>query len=183
MLTYRFTAPVREFLRSLAGAPVRYVHTAWIGGGALPGSPFATPWRRSAGAVLLDLGPHALDLAETAAGAVTEVRAAQGGGVVTVTTAHAGGAIGQVALSGTTPDARGPLEAEAVTDAGRFVLADPTPQPPDDVWHTIADEFVRTVRGHFAQPVDVHRGVRIQRLLAAVADSIETGGPATPGRS
>jgi predicted dehydrogenase len=183
MLTYRFTAPVREFLHSLAGAPVRYVHTAWIGGGALPGSPFATPWRRDAGAVLLDLGPHTLDLAEAAAGPVTGLRAAERGGVVTVTTEHAGGATGQVALSGTTPLARGPLEAEAVTDAGRFVLADPTPQPPDAVWHTITDEFVRTVQRRFTQPIDVHRGVRIQRLLAAVADSIATGEPAPVGRS
>jgi predicted dehydrogenase len=175
MLTYRFTVQVRDFLGSLNGTPVRHVRTTWIGGGALAGSPFATPWRQDPGAVLLDLGPHALDLAEAAAGPVTEVRAARSGGIVTITTAHAGGAVGHVALSGTTPGAGGPLEAVVVTDAGRYVLADPTPDPPDDVRRTIADEFAGAVHGDLIQSIDVHRGVHVQRLLAAVADAIATG--------
>jgi hypothetical protein len=97
-----------------------------------------------------------------------------------ITTVHEGGAIGQVALSQNTPGARGPLEGVAVTDAGRFVLADPTPQPPHDVQRTITEEFRRTITGEQAQPIDVRRGVQIQRLLAAVAESIRTGRPVTP---
>ena len=176
MLTYRFTEQVRAFLRSTAGAPLRYLRTAMLGGGALDGSPFATPWRQAAGAVLFDLGPHTLDLAEAAAGPITELRAAEAGGVLTVSTVHDSGASGHVAISGTTPGAAGRLEAEAVTDAGHVVLADPTPYEPEEVQRTIADEFARAVRGEFRQPLDVHHGVRLQRLIAAVAESIDTGG-------
>lgn len=174
MLTYRFTEPVRAFLGSLAGARVEYVRTTFVGGGALNGSPFATPWRQAARAVLFDLGPHTLDLAEASAGPIVELRAAEAGGVVTVTTLHDGGAAGHVAISGTTPDATGPLEAEAITDAGRVLLADPTPYQPGEVQQAIAEEFARTVRREIHQPIDVHCGVRLQRLIAAVAESIDT---------
>ena len=117
----------------------------------------------------------ALDLAEAAAGPIVELRAAEAGGVVTVATVHDNGASGHVAISGTTPGAAGRLDAEAVTDAGHVVLADPTPYEPAEVQRTIADEFARAVRGEIRQPLDVHRGVRLQRLIAAVAESIDTG--------
>jgi predicted dehydrogenase len=172
MLTYRFTEQVRAFLGSAAGAQLRYLRTAMLGGGALDGSPFATPWRRGAGAVLLDLGPHTLDLLEAAAGPVTELRAAEAGGVLTVTTVHGSGASGHIAISVTTPGAAGRMEAEAVTDAGLVVLADPTPYQPDAVQRVITDEFARAARGEFRQSLDVHHGVHLQRLLAAVAASI-----------
>jgi predicted dehydrogenase len=180
MLTYRFTPQVRAFLGEAAGGRVGYVRTTCVGGGALDGSPFATPWRQQARAVLLDVGPHTLDITEAAAGPISEVRAAEVGGVVTVTTRHDSGATGHVAISGTTPGAGGAIEAEAVTDAGRVVLADPTPYQPAEVQRTIAEEFVRTVRGDARQPLDVHRGVRLQRLIAAVDEAIDTGDAVRP---
>jgi predicted dehydrogenase len=175
MLTYRFTTQVRAFLRALADARVGYVRTAMLGGGALDGSPFATPWRQAAGAVLLDLGPHTLDLAEAAAGPITRLHAAEAGGVLTVTTVHDSGANGHVAMSGTTPGAAGRLAAEAVTDAGHALLDDPTPHQPGEVQRAITDEFARAIRGEIRQPLDAHHGVHLQRLLAAVAESIDTG--------
>jgi predicted dehydrogenase len=180
MLTYRFTEQVRAFLDGVAGTTVGYVRTTCVGGGALDGSPFATPWRQQARAVLRDLGPHTMDLAEAAAGPIAELRAAEVGGVVTVTTLHEGGARGHVAISGTTPGAGGAIEAEAVTDAGRVLLADPTPHQPGAVQRTIAAEFVATVRGEIRQPLDVHRGVRLQRLLAAADTAIDTGQAVRP---
>jgi predicted dehydrogenase len=104
VLTYRFTSAVREFLRSVAGAPVRHVRATWIGGGALDGSPFATPWRRAAGAAVLDLGPHTLDLAEAVAGPVRAVAATEAGGVLAVTTHHDGGAVGHDVVRRTIAD-------------------------------------------------------------------------------
>jgi predicted dehydrogenase len=180
MLTYRFTEQVRAFLGSLAGTSVGYIRTTFVGGGALNGSPFATPWRQAARAVLFDLGPHTLDLAEAAAGPIVELRGAEAGGVVTITTRHDGGATGHVAISGTTPNAAGPLEAEAITDSGRVLLADPTPYQPGEVQRVIAEEFARTVQGEIDQPVDVHRGVHLQRLIAAVAESIGTAQTVNP---
>jgi predicted dehydrogenase len=177
VLTYRFTRPMREFLAAVGGTTVRYAHACWITRAGLAGSAFATAWRLAAGAALLDVGPHVLDLLEAAAGRIDTVFAAQSGGVTSITTRHAGGAVGQVALSLTTPGARGPLEADAVTDAGRITLPDPSHEPPAEVQRTIAEEFAQTVRGEIAQSIDVHRGVLVQRIIAAAARSITTGGP------
>ena len=173
MLTYRFTDPVKAFLAEATQGKVEYVRTTFIGGGAL-GGPFATPWRQTPGAVLLDLGPHTLDLAEATAGAILELHATEAGSVIAVTTQHEDGATGHLAISGTTPGAHGRLEAEAVTAAGSVVLPDPTPYEPGPLLHTIAAEFACTVRGERPQPLDVHRGVHLQRLIAAVAESIDS---------
>ena len=72
------------------------------------------------------------------------------------------------------------LEAEAITDAGRVLLADPTPYQPGGVQRAIAEEFVRTVRGEIRQPLDVHRGVRLQRLISAVGKAIDTAEAVSP---
>lgn len=175
MLTYRFTVQVRAFLRTVANTRVGYIRTTMFGGSALDGSPFATPWRQSAGAALLDLGPHTLDLAEAAAGPITHLRATTASGVLTVTTAHESGANGHVALSGNVPGAAGRLDGEAVTDAGHAVLDDPTPYQPSEVRRAIAEEFAQTVRGEVRQPLDVHHGVHLQHLLAAVTEAVESG--------
>jgi predicted dehydrogenase len=177
ILTYRYTPTVREFLATLDGGTVRHVRTAFVTAGALAGSPFATPWRQQAGAALLDVGPHALDLAEAVAGPVTRVSATESGGVVAITTTHAGGASGHVTLSVTTPDAQGPLEGVAVTDGGRVVLADLSARDLDAAPRQVAQDFAAAVTGERHQPIDVHRGAALQRLLAAVALSITTGEP------
>jgi predicted dehydrogenase len=175
MLTYRYTPTVREFLAALDGSTVRHVRTTFVSASALAGSPFATPWRQLAGAALLDVGPHALDLAEAVAGPVTEVSATESGGVLAITTTHANGASGHVTLSVTTPDAQGPIEGVALTDGGRVVLADLSTRDLEAAPHQVAQDFAAAVSGRRSQPIDVHRGVALQRLLAAVARSIETG--------
>jgi predicted dehydrogenase len=177
VLTYRFTPSVREFLRSVAGTPVRHVRASWIGGGALAGSPFATPWRQAPGAALLDLGPHAFDLVEAVAGPVREVHAAESGGVLAATTHHEGGAVGHVALSVTTPGDDGGFEALVVTDDRRRTLADPEHDPPEDVRRAITGEFAAAVRGETRQPLDAAHGLHLQRILAAARESASTGSP------
>ena len=172
MLTYRFTPAVRRFLAAVEGSGVRHLRGAWVSD--VTGSPFATPWRLDGDSAVFDVGPHVLDLLEAAGGPITQVRAARSGPVVSIVTSHAGGAMGEVVLSVTTPGATGPLEASAVTDAGRFALSDPTPDPMEPVQRTIAEEFVRTVAGDLVQPLDVHRGVRLQHLIAAVLHSLQT---------
>ena len=179
MLTYRFTDPVRAFLEEVSRSRIAYFRSAWIGGGAL-GGPFATPWRREPGAVLFDLGPHTFDLAELAAGPIRELRAAEAGGVLSVSTLHESGAVGQIAISATTPDVDGRLEADAVTDAGRTTLADPSPHDPAALLRAIADSFVGAVNGDAADAPDVHTGVHLQRLIAAVEESLDSGRVVAP---
>ncbi len=175
MLTYRFSSPILDFLAALDGSTVRHVRIAMVTSGALAGSPFATPWRRKPGGAILDLGPHALDLAEAVAGPITRVGADESGGVVAVTTRHHQNAIGHVTLSVTTPGA-GPLDGAVVTDTGRMVVPVPDNQhSAAALRRTVANEFARTISGERPQPIDVHRGVRLQRLLAAVTESVRTG--------
>jgi predicted dehydrogenase len=177
LLTYRFTRAVREFIAAAASAPVRHVRLGWISAGAVTGSPFATPWRQAPGAALFDVGPHALDLLDAVAGPVETVLAAESGGVTALTTTHAGGAIGQLALSLTTPGARGRLEAEMVSDVGWVILADPTQDAPEEVMAAVAADFARAIQGDVPQPLDVRRGVMLQQLIAAARRSIATGTP------
>jgi predicted dehydrogenase len=177
VLTIRYRAEVREFLAGLTGRAVDYVRGSMISAGALAGSPFSTPWRREAGAELLDVGPHTLDLLEAVAGPVVELRGAQRHGLTTVATTHAGGAIGHAVLSITTPDGPGGLDVEVVTQAG-FATMPTAPADEAQVWRTITDELAATVAGQ-PHPLDVHHGLRLQRLLDAVARSVATNGPIT----
>ena len=168
MLRNRFGAPVRDFLAAVSGSTVRSVAATFVSGSALDGSRFATPWRVAAPDALLDLGPHALDLVEAAAGPVTRVDAARSGGVLHIATRHESGALGSVVLSAVTPGTDGPLTCVAITDAGRVELADPDVQPVEEVQRAICDAFVAAVNGSGAHPLDVHRAVALQELLATV---------------
>src|SRR5215203_3514722 len=73
VLSWRYAAAVRDFLRRAAEFDAIGGRGAFISG-ALLGGIFATPWRLDRGA-LLDLGPHVIDLLDAALGTVVEVRA------------------------------------------------------------------------------------------------------------
>jgi predicted dehydrogenase len=176
VLTIRYRPEVRAFLATVVPESVTYVRGSCVGPGALSGSPFATPWRQSSGAALLDVGPHTFDLLDAVAGPVTEVRAAVRGEVTTASTVHRHGAVGQVALSITTPDGPGGVTLDVVTDRG-FVTMPSVPGDDAAVWRTITDEFAETVRTGEPHPLDVHHALRLQRLLDAVARSAATGQP------
>ena len=176
VLTIRYRPEVRAFLRGVAAETVTYVRGSCVGPGALPGSPFATPWRQSSGAALLDVGPHTFDLLEAVAGPITEVRAAARGGVTTASTVHRHGAVGQVALSVTTPDGPGGVNLDVVTDHG-FVTMPSAPADEASVWRAITEELAHSIESGEPHPLDVHHGVRLQRVLEAAARSVGTGHP------
>lgn len=174
VLTIRYRPEVRAFLRGVAPERVTYVRGSCLGPGALAGSPFATPWRQSYGAALLDVGPHTFDLLDAVAGPVTEVRAAARGRVTTASTLHRHGAVGQVALSITTPDGPGRVSLDVVTDRG-FVMMPSVAGDDAEVWRAITDEFAASIRTGKAHPLDVHHALRLQGVLDAVARSVATG--------
>jgi predicted dehydrogenase len=167
MLTNRYTRSVREFLTAVGDSTLHTLSAEFVSGAALPGSPFATPWRR-AGNALLDVGPHVLDLVEAAAGPATVLTARDVGGCLAVTLQHKGGAVSQATLSITTPDAHGPLRCQALTDQGRVVLADPSTEPPESVQRAITDTFAHSIAAGRSPDLDVHRGLALQRLLDEV---------------
>ena len=167
MLTNRWSSAVPVFVEEVRRAGPRVLHAEFVGSGSLPGSMFATPWRRPE-AALPDLGPHVFDLLEAVAGPATVVHARRAGAVTAVTLEHEGGAVSSAVLSIATPGAHGPLRCEAVTDAGRLVLADPGAEDPALVQRRIATTFAEAVAGGVSPAgLDVHRGVRLQRLLEA----------------
>ena len=175
VLTYRFTSASRTFLAALGEADVRVATGGFVSAGALPGSPFATPWRDHPRASLFDLGPHCFDLLDAAAGPVEALTATESGGVVAVSTRHRNGAAGQLVMSGVTPGARGPLKMTAVTGSGLVVMGDPNDDEQSLLRHAIADEFAAAIAGQASLGLDVHRGVALQRLLAAAEESLQTG--------
>ena len=174
VLTLRYRPEVRAALESVEPEVVRYVRGSYLGNSALRGSPFATPWRREEPhAALLDIGPHTVDLVEAVAGPVVELRAATTGGVTTVSTVHEAGALGQLVLSITVSDGPGGLELDWVTGLGYASLPNGTA---DDtvLWLTITDEFAAAIDSGEPHPLDVHHGLRLQRVLDAIARSAAT---------
>ena len=171
-LTNRFTAEGRDFVRRVGEAQPQGAQARSLGGGSLPGSFFATPWRVARGA-LLDVGPHVLDLLVTALGPVAEITAAgDPTRVVALTTRHESGVLGQALLSITTANAEGALVCHVHTDAGPVVFDSRTVTDQAQVLSTIAREFAETVRTGVPHPLDVHRGVMLQRLLDQAEKSL-----------
>jgi predicted dehydrogenase len=171
MLRFRFDPVVQAFLTSARGVRPRAVLGRFVTGGALPPATFATPWRIERGA-LLDLAPHVVDLAEQILGPVAHVRAAgDPTRWVALTTVHGGGTVGQFALSLTTPGTDDGMHLEVVHDAGSLMLGD-LPTDLTGAQRSLMATFVESVRTGTPNPLDVRRGLELQRVIAAAEQSL-----------
>ena len=174
VLTNRYRPSMRAFLETATTFEARAGRATFIGGGAIPGGYFATPWRMERGG-LLDVGPHVLDALDAALGTIVEVQAAGDPlGVVAVTCTHEDGATSQATVSVTTPVDPSGLVVELFGPRGRLTL-DTTVSDADDqrrdtgtAMATLASEFAAAVRSGVPHPLDVQRGLHLQRLIAAV---------------
>lgn len=164
VLTFRYAPVVRAFLdevhgRTLVGGRGHFVHGAFLGG------PFATPWRLEHGP-LLDLGPHVLDLLDAAAGPIVGVRAhGDAQRWIGLLLDHESGVATEASLTGW---AGSPMSTgvELYTAEGVHAL-DCTATEEQATFTTIAEELAHAVRTGEPHPVDVHRGLHVQRLLHA----------------
>ncbi len=158
VLSWRYSSVVRDFLARAERFDAIGGHARFITGGLL-GGPFATPWRLERGP-LLDLGPHVLDLLDAALGPITGVRAhGQATGWVGLLVEHEGGAVSEASLCAVAAgqhragiELHGPggaLELDCAAAVGA------------DAFATVRRELV-----HGPRPLDVHHGLRLQRLLA-----------------
>ena len=179
VLTNRYRPTMRSFLDDAAAFGRLAGRATFLGGGAIPGSYFATPWRLERGG-LLDLGPHVLDALDVALGTIVEVRAAgDPHGVVAVTCSHATGAISQATLSAVIPVDPSGLVVELFGPDGRITLDTGAVDAGDEgrdiraAMSNIAAEFATAVRTGAPHPLDVRRGLHLQRLIAAVAASLD----------
>ncbi len=163
VLSWRYTAAVREFL-TLASSFEAIGGRGLFVSGALLGGMFATPWRLERGP-LLDLGPHVIDLLDAALGPVTTAHAAGNlHGWVDLQLTHESGVTSSAALCATSAlqpnraavelyGAAGVLEVDCAQAVGRAAFA------------TMAEELAVMVRRRGGHPLDVDRGLRLQRIL------------------
>jgi predicted dehydrogenase len=173
VLSNRWRPRVREFLKETEGFEALGVCAKQITPAFVAGPYHRSPWRQEHG-VLHDVGPHALDLLDAAAGrieslsAVGDVR-----GWVALTCRHAGGAISQLALTGEVTE--GGYASIELFGRDRALALDFREVRGEDQdaagWAIMRAEFAAAVRSGTPYPVDVHRALHLQRLIdAALTD-------------
>lgn len=166
VLTKRYHRATREFLaeaatREVIGARSCYLHGAFLGG------EFATSWRLEHGA-LLDLGPHLLDLLDSAVAPIVSVR---GTGDprrwIDLTCEHSNGAVSQASLSGSVnlPRARTRVELFGPSDE---LVYDTAGIDHEECWPVLRNEFATAVRTGTGTGIDAARGLHLQELMQQV---------------
>jgi predicted dehydrogenase len=172
VLTYRFAAAVRQFLDEAQ------TFEAWGGrgcflSGAFLGGPYAgSPWRQQYGA-LLDVGPHLIDLLDAALGTVERVRAhGDPGRWLGLLLGHAGGAVSEVSLSCRAGIEPSRTEVELFGPGGRLAVSRDDVVDPAGLLDILRAEFAHVARTGEPHPVDVRRGLHLQRILASAAQQL-----------
>ncbi|MEU0781392.1 Gfo/Idh/MocA family oxidoreductase [Streptomyces sp. NPDC006173] len=163
VLTKRYHPATRDFLQQarsidVLGARSCYLHGAFLGG------EFATGWRLEHGA-LLDLGPHLLDLLDTAIAPITGIRSTGDARRWTeLTVEHANGAVSQATLSGSVQVPRAITRVELFGAAAPLVY-DTATIDHEEAWPVLRREFATAVRTGIASELDAQRGLYLQTLL------------------
>ena len=178
ILTNRYLPAMRQFLADAAGFVAHGGRAAFFGGGCMAGNYFGTPWRLVHGG-LLDLGPHVLDGLDAALGTIVEVRAAGDRlGLVALTCRHESGIVSQASMSGTTPVEPSGLAIELYGRTGRLAFDASAGDTAElarqfsSAMTTITAEFAIAVRSEQSHPLDAHRGLHLQRLIAMAEESL-----------
>lgn len=176
MLTFRYADTTREWLAEVHrsddwdGGMAR-----WFSGTLLDAKYEQSQWRHDGGA-LADIGPHVFDLLDAALGPVKSVEQARvtDTGLWHVMLGHESGRISTAVLSMHTP-AHPALTDFAVHGPRGFLPFDASGEAPDR-YAVLLDDFVRLVEDKAAEhPLDVRRGLHLQRLLGQVTEQVANG--------
>jgi predicted dehydrogenase len=166
MLSYRFGMHVRAFLAEARDFGPTAARGTFLGGGFLPGSPFATPWRLQDGA-LPDLGPHLIDLAEAVLGPVVRIQASGDTlQVVNLLLTHEHGASSTIALSGTLPFNPAKVTLDLYGPKGEMSLDALAGGSFGETFAAVRREFSVVVRSGKSSEHDLEKGLHLQRLIA-----------------
>lgn len=172
VLSWRYAAPVRAFLADVAGRALLGGRAHFVSGAFVDG-PFATPWRRAEGP-LFDLGPHILDMLDAALGPIVRVRAhGDAQRWVGLLLDHAGGVVSEASLTGWSGISGMRSGIELHGPDGAFEL-DGATAVTAEAFGTMAAELAVMVRSGVPHALDVHRGLHLQRLLAAALADMGT---------
>lgn len=166
MLTWRYTNTVRSFIDTVRSADPLGARAHFVTGSCLSG-PFATPWRRREGP-LVDLGPHVFDTLDASLGPIVRVRA-QGNSQrwIGVMLEHESGVCSDVSLCGhskVSPERSG---AEVYTHDGVIEISgvDGVSAISEGAFQRAVAEFASAVQTNTPHPLDVNRGLYLQRLV------------------
>jgi predicted dehydrogenase len=162
-LSWRYADAVKKFVAA-AGDFAPAGGRGWFVSGALLGGPFATPWRLAEGA-LPDLGPHLLDLMDATLGPVTAIRA-HGDSLrwVGLLLEHQSGAVSEASMSASVPIQTGRSGVE-LYGAGGVLEINCAAEVGPEAFATLRAEVAEAVRTGIHHPLDVHRGLYLQRLI------------------
>lgn len=169
----RFAPETVQWLDDVQGQTWAGANARWLSGALLGGKYSGSAWRHAGGA-LVDVGPHVFDLLDAALGPVVDVVAAHHGvaDLWTVVLAHESGATSTSSLSMFMPVDPTVTDLSVYGDGGYRELKGRSTSP-QDAYARLLDEFTGLVRDRrAAHPLNVHRGLMIQRLLAAVATKV-----------
>jgi predicted dehydrogenase len=182
VLTNRYLPAMRQFLTESAGFVAHGGSATFLGGGAMEGHYFGTPWRLEQGG-LIDLGPHVLDSLDAALGTIIDITAVGDPmGTVVLNCRHQNGVVSSAVMSGTTPVEPSGLRIELYGRSGRLSLDTGWPDPEETgrqfgaAMASIASEFAHAVRTGEPHPLDAQRGLHLQRLIQMATDSLAAAG-------
>jgi predicted dehydrogenase len=170
VLTYRLSPGLDERLAEARALDPTGGRACFLSGAFLADSPFAQGWRLEKGA-LLDIGFHILDLVDAAVGPAERVTAAHGDPHewVGLLLAHAGGAVSEVSMSCRAAIRPSRTEVEVFSPTGGLTI-DARLHRMDETWAVMRRRFAAVARDPKSpEPLDVHRGVHLQRLVAEAA--------------
>ncbi|MFI6567181.1 Gfo/Idh/MocA family protein [Streptomyces sp. NPDC050534] len=163
VLTKRYHPTTVAFLdaartRHITGARSCYLHGAFLGGD------FATGWRLEHGA-LLDLGPHLIDLLDTAVGPITSIRSTgDSRRWIELSCEHDNGAVSQASLSGVVAVPRSVTRVE-LFGAEPPLVYDTAEIDHEECWPILRRAFATAVRTGRSTELDAARGLYLQRLI------------------
>jgi predicted dehydrogenase len=170
LLTLRYAPEIAEWVTTARTAGGWAAGTgAWVGGALLSGPYSHSPWRHQRGA-LVDVGPHTFDLLEAGLGPIVDVAGATHGehDVWQALFAHESGARSTATLSIGLPVQPGVVDVTLYGQAGTLALPART-TPATASYARLLDELLAMVRGgRTDHPLDVRRGLHLQRLIDRV---------------
>jgi predicted dehydrogenase len=171
VLTYRFAPAVRDFLAAAGGFTATGGRACFLSGAFLGGDYARSAWRQEHG-VLLDVGPHILDLVDAALGPTVGVRAhGDVHGWVGALLEHESGALSEVSISCVAAITPSRTEVEIFGPDGSLGV-DGRADAREQVFANLRADLATVARTGEPHPCDASRGLQIQRLVAQVTDAL-----------
>jgi predicted dehydrogenase len=163
VLSWRYAPAIRAYIEDAHSAAPIGGRGAFVSG-ALLGGDFATPWRLERGP-MMDLGPHVFDLLDATIGTIVGVRASGDLlGWVGALLEHEGGQVSTASLCASA--AISPHRAGVdVFTKDRVIEINCTTAVGPDAFGILRSEFAAAAAKGGGHPLDVHHGLRLQRLL------------------